>query len=237
MSNKDDLIKPTKSIVFDKTRVFYDESNSIGLHEKAIRTLFDAFPGNKDLSEVLLKVTILDQYYSTRIPSLVKYAKAICEIDNLDERLADGDLSVVEEISVALQNYNKKHPEENRVPKDAENKCYLSFASKYCSHHDIKGDTFPIFDSIASKLLCDYDAIKHSKKQTGFYDWNRSYQFRKNVSPREQHRLTQEKIRNIALYRDAVREFRKFYKLEGLTLKQLDIFLWMYGQELAEQKK
>lgn len=231
MTQKNKLVVPTRTLILEKIAEFYDKSNSVGLHEDAIRKLFTTFHKNTDYSEVFLKVTVLDKFYSTRIPSIVKYARAICEIEGLDRMLKTGDLKAVGLISTILKKYNQDHPEENKRPKKAENSRYISFASKYCSHHDVSGNHFPIFDSIASNLLYQYN-LQEEKK---LYPYERMVLICGESRGREWKCLTKKKLNNIFLYKDLLIAFRDYYNLQEFKLKELDIFLWMYGKELKKK--
>lgn len=93
-------------------------------------------PKNETLSDVLLKAAVLNDFYSTNIFSIVPVARHILSL-NIDDRLAAGDLTLVEDI--------------RRVKFKKTQKKLYSFASKYCSHH--KPLVFPIYDSYVDKML------------------------------------------------------------------------------------
>lgn len=94
-------------------------------------------PKNETLSDVLLKATVLNDFYSTNIFSIMPVARHILSL-NIDDRLAEGDLTLVEDI--------------RQVKFEETQKDFYSFASKYCSHH--KPLVFPIYDSYVDKMLC-----------------------------------------------------------------------------------
>ena len=105
--------------------------------EEALKLLFHKFClENRSLELVLLKVTALNQFYSTNIYDTYSMAKHIIDLQ-IDERLRSGDLALVNEL--ALITLKKKQ------------KNFYSFASKYCSHHNPKA--FPIYDSFVEKML------------------------------------------------------------------------------------
>lgn len=93
-------------------------------------------PKNETLSDVLLKATVLNDFYSTNIFSIMPVARHILSL-HIDDRLAEGDLTLVEDIRQARL-------------ESAQEDSY-SFASKYCSHH--KPSVFPIYDSYVDKML------------------------------------------------------------------------------------
>lgn len=107
------------------------------LQENALDKLFfELCPNNTDISDILLKVSTLNDFYSTNIFSVYSVAKQILFL-NIDERLKAGDVTLVEDIKGVAIN-GKVH-------------YFYSFASKYCSHHNPLA--FPIYDSYVDKVL------------------------------------------------------------------------------------
>jgi len=105
--------------------------------ERALnRLFFELAPNNNDLADILLKVTTLNQFYSTNIFSIYPVAKHIQSLQ-IDQRLAEGDCTLVNDIQVIHFKEKTKH--------------FYSFASKYCSHHN--PDAFPIYDSYVDEVL------------------------------------------------------------------------------------
>lgn len=91
---------------------------------------------------------------------------------------------------------------------------YYSFATKFCSWH--KPEVYPIFDSYAVECLWAY------RKQDHFAQFLRQdlWYYEKFVT--------------------AVTAFREFYKLDGLTFREIDKFLWSSGYRILrsmEQEK
>lgn len=106
--------------------------------EKSLTKLFTkTYPLNQDLDDILIKVSSINEFYSTNILSPFKVAKHIHSL-NIDEKIKQGDLSIVNEI--ALVKMNEKKPID-----------FYSFATKYCSHH--KPETYPIYDYYVVKML------------------------------------------------------------------------------------
>jgi hypothetical protein len=111
--------------------------DSYSSQERALDKLFyELTPQNKDLSDILLKVATLNEFYSTNIKSIYPVAKRILDLD-IDARLCAGDESLVDDIARV-------------VYKDKEVRNY-SFATKYCSHHNAL--VFPIYDSYVDRVL------------------------------------------------------------------------------------
>jgi len=102
-------------------------------------------PKNAELVDVLLKVSCLNDFYSTNIYDTHAVAKHITRLD-IDGALDGGDLSLV----------NKMGP----VKVGSKTRNFYSFATKYCSHH--RPDIYPIYDSYVDKMLV------HFKKRDNF---------------------------------------------------------------------
>jgi hypothetical protein len=112
--------------------------------EEALLLLFKStFPNNKNLSEVLIKCSTLNDFYGTNIFNVYPLAKHIIKLD-IDSRLADGDPNLVNDISLG-------HGITSRSGKELH---LFSFATKYCSHHNPLD--FPIYDSYVEKLLVHF---------------------------------------------------------------------------------
>jgi RimJ/RimL family protein N-acetyltransferase len=122
--------------------------------EKALNLLFhETFPRNISISEVLIKCSTLNDFYSTNIFKIHPVAEHIIRL-NLDLGLVNGDLQLVNDISSGHGIKNKKGRELN----------LFSFATKYCSHHN--SEDFPIFDSYVEKVII------HFKNKDRFSDFN-----------------------------------------------------------------
>lgn len=97
---------------------------------------------------------------------------------------------------------------QNRLPDGRDYRCY-SFATKYCSFHN--PDAYPIYDSYVDKVL------KLFNKEDNYIEGR--------INNKKYHQ-----------YAECIRAFRKFYKLEDYSLKQLDKYLWQLGDELKNTK-
>lgn len=118
----------------------WEQLENYQLQELSLGLLFKEFcPSNSALEKVLLKVSALNDFYSTHIFDTYTVAKHICEM-NIDPRLISGDLSLVNEIAMVTIREKKRK--------------FYSFASKYCSHHF--PDSYPIYDSYVEKMLLYY---------------------------------------------------------------------------------
>lgn len=130
-----EIKKPCKAEV-EKYLSLCDTQSNYVEQEKASKKLFALYPNNNDISEVLLKVNILNDFYSTNIFNTYKVAEYIVSL-NIDKKLKIKDLSVVNDIADKTKN--------------GINRNIYSFATKYCVHH--LGNEFPIFDSYVAKIL------------------------------------------------------------------------------------
>lgn len=115
----------------------WTELESYRLQEEALNKLFlELCPKNRELIDVLLKVSTLNNFYSTNIFSVYPVAKQISSLD-IDSRLEKGDLTLVRDI---------QYVEISGIQKN-----FYSFATKYCSHHN--PSDYPIYDSFVDEVL------------------------------------------------------------------------------------
>ena len=147
-----DIPRPSSEEVA-KYLLSWDQLENYVLQESALNKLFfRMYPQNKDIDDALIKVSALNDFYSTNIFSPFKVAKHIIDLD-IDNRLIAGDVSLVNDIA--------------RVEMDNGKTIYFySFATKYCSHH--KPLDYPIYDSYVDKLLRYFRDIDR------FYDFSNS---------------------------------------------------------------
>lgn len=116
----------------------WEELENYHLQENALDKLFFTLcPENTDMSDILLKVAALNDFYSTNIFSVYPVAKHILSL-GIDGRLKIGDVALVSDIQKVTINGVEKN--------------FYSFATKYCSHH--RPLDFPIYDSYVEKVLC-----------------------------------------------------------------------------------
>lgn len=142
-----DVPTPTRSQV-EYYLEKWDTLENYHLQEVALdRLFFELCPGNSDISDVLLKSSTLNDFYSTNIFSIYPVAKHIVSL-NIDERLRVGDVGLVGDIQHVSVNGTMKN--------------FYSFATKYCSHHNPLD--FPIYDSYVDEVL------RYFRKKDGFSD-------------------------------------------------------------------
>jgi hypothetical protein len=115
----------------------WKELENYVLQEESLNKLFsEHYSENKDIHEILIKASTLNDFYSTNIFSIFHVAKNIHNL-KIDSRLKSGDLSLIDDIS--------------EVEINGKDKVFYSFATKYCSHHF--PEKFPIYDSFVDKVL------------------------------------------------------------------------------------
>lgn len=122
----------------EKYLVRWNELDNYYQQESALDKLFfRTYPNNTDIDDVLIKVSSLNDLYSTNIFSPFQVAKYIIDL-KIDERLQTGDVTLVNDIAkVKMVNGTVIN--------------FYSLATKYCSHH--KPLDFPIYDSYVDRLL------------------------------------------------------------------------------------
>lgn len=114
--------------------------------ENALNKLFfNLCPENKEMSDILIKCSSLNDFYSTNIFKVHNVAKHFLN-QNIDEKLATGDLKLVMDLTNIMINGKRFF--------------FYSFATKYCSHH--RPNIYPIYDSYVNKLL------KYFRNRDGF---------------------------------------------------------------------
>lgn len=124
----------------------WDELENYHLQEEALDKLFFKLCSkNTDITDILLKVSTLNDFYSTNIYSVYPVAKHILSL-GIDARLKAGDVTLVNDIKQIMINGKKWN--------------FYSFASKYCSHHNPLD--YPIYDSYVDTTL------RFFRKRDGF---------------------------------------------------------------------
>lgn len=87
---------------------------------------------------------------------------------------------------------------------------FYAFATKYCSFH--KPEAYPIYDDFVERLIVSCQRLDAFAS----FDHN--------------------DLRDYPRYKRIVESFRAYYGLTQFSFKQLDKFLWLYGQEIAPRK-
>lgn len=137
-----DNYKPTKQEV-EKYLYRWDALENYVYQERSLDRLFLVLCNkNCDLCDILLKCSTLNDFYSTNIFDIYSVALHILLIKDIDNRLAKGDLSLVDEIAHV------------KVGKEQKERYFYSFATKYCSHH--QPSKYAIYDKYVEKVLIHF---------------------------------------------------------------------------------
>lgn len=133
------LVPPTVALTNDYNRK-WKTLEKYTLQEASLALLFRQFcPRSDDIWHVLLKVSALNDFYSTNIYDTHAVARHIVTI-RVSDRIDAGDSSVVNQMA--------------RVSVGSKHRNFYSFASKYCNHHN--PEAFPIYDSYVEKMLLHF---------------------------------------------------------------------------------
>jgi len=139
------LEKPTQRLIKEYNLKF-KENKRYFIADQAIIKLFEKFDKNIDIKDILLKISVINDLYSTNIFATFKMAEHILVL-NIDDTLKMGDPKAVNKIAKIIINGKQKN--------------FYSFATKYCNwHNQLK---YPIYDSYVDKILRVY------RKETKFY--------------------------------------------------------------------
>lgn len=133
------LERPNPELIAEYLRK-WDKLENYKLQEASLSLLFkELCPENFNIKHVLLKVSVLNDFYSTNIFDTFTVAKHILD-NRIDTHLNNDNYGIVNTIAA--------------IPIKGKTRNFYSFASKYCSHH--KPEVFPIYDSFVDKMLLHY---------------------------------------------------------------------------------
>lgn len=129
--------KPTINYIEELVGRYWEDYFSVT--DSGLSKLFKLLPRNDDLSEVLIKVIVLNKLYNTNILNLNRVAEHIAAL-SIDKALSAGRIDVVQKIATVKFGRKKRH--------------FYSFATKYCSWHF--PEHFFIYDSFVDYVLWEY---------------------------------------------------------------------------------
>ena len=174
----------------------WDSLENYVLQEKSLDKLFfKTYPQNTNIEDILVKVSSLNDFYSTNIFSVFPVAKHILMLD-IDNRLKNIDASLVNDIATLTINGKPK--------------CFYSFATKYCSHHD--PINYPIYENYVDKIL------NYFRRVDKFSDFNGK------------------DLKNYNIFKNTLIDFKKYYNIDEYNLKDIDRYLWQLGKEFFPKK-
>lgn len=190
----------------DSEKIYYSAYKNA---EKALEKLIKKFPGNKSLDEIYLKVTAINSLYSTNIYDTYKMAYHIFKRVNekkeedIDARLEKTDLDheLIHDIATG---HKIKRSEGGKTM------IFYSFATKYCSFH--KPEKYAIYDTLIQSRL-----IKH---------------YNENIAkPKKEKKVRYEDLREYKRFMEVINEVKKHYRLDDISLKEFDMYLWLTAKE------
>lgn len=132
------LPKPSKKLIQKKAEELRKQEDTL-LDLEVLNNLFKSNSSNTDIPTVLLKVTVLNELYSTRIFKVRDAARAIVDAE-IDSLLDNNDPCAVKRIQT--------------MKLGSKVRSTYSFATKYCSWHH--PENYPIFDKNVMKALTAY---------------------------------------------------------------------------------
>lgn len=140
------LITPSNKVIEEYLHKFDNDKDyqRYYLADNAIIKLFDKFPDNKNLEDILLKISVINDLYSTNIYATYLLAEHIQSL-NIDKELKKGNSNLVNKIASG-------HGIKSTKSKKDRN--FYSFATKYCNWHN--RNEYPIYDSFVDKILKEY---------------------------------------------------------------------------------
>ena len=228
---------------YDRVLGIYDSDKyeSYREQEKVIENIFSengvfAKLGRENLEQiVLLKVSVLDSFYSTNLAKFGIYevAKHIAELE------------VESKIHQKIRNANPKNYDELKgiieqiaecERKDSKKKVFYSFATKYCFHHN--QNAFRIYDSFVREVLVFFNNGK-SDTSNKFADIPSELVGTNFFGAK----LIDTKLRKLENYDTFLKAIDRFAKHYGLANKNtqhrrdLDHFLWILGKENRQKKQ
>jgi len=142
-------LKPATPDLVKEYNEKFEKDERYYLADQAIIKLFEKFSKNKDIKDILLKISVINDLYSTNIFATFEMAKHILSLD-IDSALEKGDPEIVNKIAQITISNKKKN--------------FYSFATKYCNWHN--QSKYTIYDSFVDKILRGY------RDQTNFYDFH-----------------------------------------------------------------
>jgi len=153
MTHKLPNLKAPTSNIIKKYNGEFKSNKRYNSSDKSVIKLFKKFKQNKNIEDILLKTSVINDLYSTNILDTFKIAGHILSL-KIDRALEKGDPKIVNKIASGHGIKNKKTGKELN---------FYSFATKYCYNHN--PEKYAMYDSFVSKILKAY------RKKTNFYDF------------------------------------------------------------------
>ena len=142
----DDKYRPSVSEVYKYLDRWKQMKNYVNQEKALDKLFFGLCKRNDNIEDILIKCSTLNDFYSTNIFDIHSVARHILEL-NIDDRLEDGDLSLVDAIAHVYVGSRHEH------------RYFYSFATKYCSHHQPM--RYAIYDSYVDAVLNYFRSRDH----------------------------------------------------------------------------
>ena len=191
---------PTADTIAEACRQF-DGGNRV--IEDALADLFAKYPTNTNEAQVLLKVLTLNELYATQLPLWDPKRPTVFDVANCIPSLGLDQAFREGSLEVVNAISTKQFPGKKRISR-------FAFATKYASWH--KPNLYPIYDrNVYNYFVClrklhraDWDQFAEGFKLSS-NDWG------------------------YPQFYDLMARFRTHYRLEQVSFKCLDKFLWIHG--------
>ena len=188
----------------ERAMVAYDKMSSYRIQEEILQDLVQKYPDHKNEAAVDTKAKLLNLFYSTGIQATNLMTKHIISIENIDERLEKGDLSLVPEIAT-LQLSN------------GEKRFNYSFATKYCALY--QPAKFPIYDSIVANTFISL----FEKGLLPKYHYERGKTSNPNTFTKGEFAS---KLKEYNFFVELYGYFMELFDLKSFTYRQIDSYIW-----------
>ena len=188
----------------ERAMVAYDKMSSYRIQEEILQDLVQKYPDHKNEAAVDTKAKLLNLFYSTGIQATNLMTKHIISIENIDERLGKGDLSLVPEIAT-LQLSN------------GEKRFNYSFATKYCALY--QPAKFPIYDSIVANTFISL----FEKGLLPKYHYERGKTSNPNTFTKGEFAS---KLKEYNFFVELYGYFMELFDLKSFTYRQIDSYIW-----------
>lgn len=109
--------------------------------QEEVRRFFEENLVNQDqMYNVLLKIRAIDNLYGTNTHNKNDLAERISHIHDIDDRLREGDITLIHDIADLMHNNGQEITDEQ-----------FTFASRFCTLH--QPELFPLYDALMAKTI------------------------------------------------------------------------------------
>jgi len=180
----------------------WNKNEKFHVPERALINLFEKYPKNESLEEILIKIYALNDAYRAGVYWPIDIAKNILEMQ-IDDDLSRGEHNVVTKI--ARRKGKERfvfHTNNGTIIR----KELYSFATKYCSFHE--PDKYPLFD------LNVRNALIYFKQNCENFIFNNTDLTKYNK------------------FFGIVQKFQETFQLQDFSFRDIDKYLYLAGRKL-----